>query len=157
MGNQLSALVFQPPEITYTHSRKPLIWLTTRSNRSIPAFYIDRKAKVTILFSHGNAEDLGNIYEWFLIFSLELNVNLLAYDYEGYGKTTGSPSELACYEDIDAAYTYLIQTLNQVPENIVLYGRSLGTGPSAYLAERLSKQGVQLGGVILQVFALFLI
>lgn len=36
------------------------------------------------------------------------------------------------------------------PENIVLYGRSLGSGPSCYLAQRLSKAGIQIGGLILQ-------
>jgi hypothetical protein len=37
------------------------------------------------------------------------------------------------------------------PENIVLYGRSLGSGPSCYLAERLQKENIQIGGIILQV------
>jgi fermentation-respiration switch protein FrsA (DUF1100 family) len=155
MGNKLSSLVFQPPEVTYTHTKRPLIWLPTKDHRPIPAFYIDRQAKVTFLFSHGNAEDLGTIYEWFLMFTMELNINLLAYDYEGYGRTTGTPSEKSCYENIDAAYEYLTQTMNQSPENIVLYGRSLGTGPSLYLAERLAKEGVQLGGIVLQVSFLF--
>jgi fermentation-respiration switch protein FrsA (DUF1100 family) len=90
------------------------------------------------------------IYEWFMEFTKAINVNLLAYDYEGYGKATGIPSEEACYEDIDAAYSFLTEVLRQPPQNIVLYGRSLGSGPSCYLAERLAKSGVKLGGLILQ-------
>lgn len=151
MGTHLSSLVFQPPEASYNHTKKSLIWLTTRSKHTIPAFYLDQQAKVTLLFSHGNAEDLGTIYEWFVIFSMELHVNILAYDYEGYGRTSGLPSEQLCYEDIDAAFDHLVLTLHQAPENIVLYGRSLGSGPSLYLAERLSREGIALGGVILQV------
>jgi hypothetical protein len=42
---------------------------------------------VTILFSHGNAEDLGMIFEWFVLVSAELSVNILAYEYDGYGKS----------------------------------------------------------------------
>jgi fermentation-respiration switch protein FrsA (DUF1100 family) len=80
-----------------------------------------------------------------------MNVNLLSYDYEGYGRASGSPSETACYEDIDAAYQYLVETLNKRPEHIVIYGRSLGSGPSCYLAEKLSKSKITLGGLILQV------
>jgi hypothetical protein len=133
MGQTITTLVFQPPEITYQHAKKHIIWITTKSAANIPAFFIDRQAPVTILFSHGNAEDLGMIYEWFYEFSKELNVNLMAYDYEGYGKATGVPSEQACYEDIEAVFAYLTDTLGKKPENIILYGRSLGSGPCKWL------------------------
>ncbi len=151
MGSQISSLVFQPPEVTYSHTKRPLVWLKTTRNTQIPAFYLDRQAKITFLFSHGNAEDLGTIYEWFVLFSAELRVNLIAYDYEGYGKATGYPSESNCYEDIEIVYNHLTETLGILPENIILYGRSLGSGPSIYLAEKLSKCGIQIGGLILQV------
>jgi len=150
MGAYISQLLFQPPDVSYLHAKKHIIWLKTVKNESIPAFFIDRKAQVTVLFSHGNAEDLGMIYEWFLEFSKDLNVNLFAYDYEGYGKASGEPSESAVYDDIDAAYTFLIDTLKMLPANIILYGRSLGSGPSTYLAEKLAKKNVRLGGLILQ-------
>ena len=151
MGSKLSTLVFQPPEVTYSHAKRHIIWLRTLKNASIPAFFIDRQSKVTLLFSHGNAEDIGMIYEWFLEFSLELRVNVLAYDYEGYGKAGGVPTEETCYDDIDAAYEYLTDGLRIPSEHIVLYGRSLGSGPSCYLAERLHKEQVKIGGLILQV------
>jgi abhydrolase domain-containing protein 17 len=48
----------------------------------------------------------------------------------------GPPSEENCYADIDAAYTYLRQTLKIPAQNIVLYGRSLGSGPSCHLAAK---------------------
>lgn len=47
---------------------------------------------------------------------------------------TGPPSEDDCYADIEAAYAYLTKTLRVLPQNIVLYGRSLGSGPSCHLA-----------------------
>ena len=129
MGNALTSIVFQPPEITYIHARKHIVWLRTRKNAKIPAFYLDRKSNVTIIFSHGNAEDLGMIYEHCVDFTKELAVNLIAYDYEGYGKSSGLPSEIGCYDDIDAAYAFLTDVLHQKPQNIILYGRSLGSGP----------------------------
>jgi len=151
MGSQLTSLVFQPPEVTYVHGKNQLIWLITKRNVQIPAFYIDQGSKITLLFSHGNAEDLGTIYDWFVIMSQRLNVNIFAYDYEGYGKARGIPSERACYDDIEAAYSFLTYSMRIPSEYIVLYGRSLGSGPSLYLAEKLAKEGVRLGGVILQV------
>ena len=80
------------------HAKKHIIWMRTKQEQRIPAFYIDRRSPVTILFSHGNAEDLGMIYEWFCEFSKELQVNIFAYDYEGYGKASGVPNEQSCYE-----------------------------------------------------------
>jgi fermentation-respiration switch protein FrsA (DUF1100 family) len=150
MGSAVSTLLFQPPDVTYVHAKKHIIWLRTKNNANVPAFYIDRHSSTTILFSHGNAEDLGMIYEWFCELTREVQVNLLAYDYEGYGKASGTPSEQACYEDVDAAWTFLTEVLKHKPRNIVLYGRSLGSGPSCYLAERLSRDGVKIGGLILQ-------
>lgn len=150
MGSAVSSLLFQPPDVTYVHAKKHIIWLRTKNNANVPAFYVDRHSSTTILFSHGNAEDLGMIYEWFCELTREVQVNLLAYDYEGYGKASGTPSEQACYEDVDAAWTFLTEVLKHKPRNIVLYGRSLGSGPSCYLAERLSRDGVKIGGLILQ-------
>ncbi len=52
-----------------------------------------------ILFS-----DLGMIYDWFLEFSSQIKVNVIAYDYEGYGKAPGIPNEKSCYENIEFAF-----------------------------------------------------
>ena len=69
----------------------------------------------------------------------------IAYDYPGYGLSTGTPSEESCYESIDTVYQYLLNELGRSPERILIWGRSLGTGPSCYLA---SQQKV--GGIILE-------
>ena len=74
MGAAISSLVFQPPDVTYMHAKKHIIWMRTKQEQRIPAFYIDRRSPITILFSHGNAEDLGMIYEWFCELSPRLKV-----------------------------------------------------------------------------------
>ena len=65
------------------------------------------------------------------------------------------PSEQACYDAIDKVYNYVTTVRGICPDQIVLYGRSLGSGPSCYLAERLSLQGVVIHGVILQVLCIY--
>lgn len=98
------------------------------------------------------------IYTWFKSFSLVLKVNVMAYDYTGYGKsrdanrgrTPVTPSEEKVYNDVLAAYTYLKDNENIRPEQIVLYGRSLGSGPTCFLAQKLSREGTPCAGVILQ-------
>jgi len=106
---------------------------------------------MTVLHSHGNAEDIGMTRPWLQHFGQQLQVNVMTYDYEGYGLSDGGhPNELACYESIDAAYAYLRNFRSVPASNIILFGRSLGSGPSCYLASRLSKAGARLGGLILQ-------
>jgi len=85
-----------------------------------------------------------------------LRVNLFAYDYTGYGMAydEGSPSEEDCYSDIEAAFKYLRFNLGVPSKNIVLYGRSLGSGPSCYMASGTAESedpslGGPVGGVIL--------
>ncbi|RHX96979.1 hypothetical protein DYB36_008048 [Aphanomyces astaci] len=129
-----------------------------------------RGAKYTLLFSHGNAEDLGMVYDWFREVSRRINVrrhiivvqstdvhilqvNVMAYDYTGYGISLGIPSEEAVYSDIEAAFAYLVNVKKTRPEHILLYGRSLGTGPSCYLAAKQSRLQAPVGGVVLQVCA----
>jgi pimeloyl-ACP methyl ester carboxylesterase len=118
----------------------------------IPAFFLLRRgAKLTLLYSHGNAEDLGMMYRRMKDMARVLGVNVLAYDYSGYGMSQPrcEPSEKMCYRNIDAAYNYLIRVMKIPPSRIVLYGRSLGSGPSCYLAKRTSDEGRSVAGMIL--------
>jgi fermentation-respiration switch protein FrsA (DUF1100 family) len=71
-----------------------------------------------------------------------------------YFQLSGSPSEEDCYADIQAAYKFLRFELHAPAQNIVLYGRSLGSGPSCYLASGTAQSedrslGGPVGGVIL--------
>jgi len=62
---------------------------------------------------------------------------------------TGDPSEENCYADISAVYDYLIKEKKIPPSKIILYGRSLGSGPSCFLAAKSSDDGASVGGLIL--------
>ena len=103
------------------------------------------RAKFTILFSHANAEDLGLIYEHLKTLSEVLQVNVMGYEYTGYGRSTGVPSEANCYADIVAAFSWLLKEKNLLPSEVILFGRSIGSGPTVELASR-----AEVGGVILQ-------
>ncbi|KAL1322915.1 hypothetical protein AAHE18_14G232600 [Arachis hypogaea] len=114
--------------------------LMTRRGNSIVAVYIrNPSAALTLLYSHGNAADLGQMYDLFCELSLHLRVNLLGsvYDYSGYGQSSGKPSEQNTYADIEAAYKCLIENYGAKEEDIILYGQSVGSGPTTDLATRL--------------------
>jgi len=118
----------------------------------IPAFFLLRRnAKLTVLYSHGNAEDLGMMYRRMKDLARVLCVNVLAYDYSGYGLSEPNcePSENMCYHNIEAAFNYLVQVMNVPHKNIILYGRSLGSGPSCHLAKKTADEGQSVGGLVL--------
>ncbi|KMZ72338.1 hypothetical protein ZOSMA_166G00360 [Zostera marina] len=52
------------------------------------------------------------------------------YDYSGYGQSPGKPSEHNTYADIEVAYKWLVDTCAVKPEDIILYGQSVGSGPT---------------------------
>ncbi|XP_020571418.1 protein ABHD17B-like [Phalaenopsis equestris] len=112
--------------------------LPTRRGTEIVAVYIrNPMATSTLLYSHGNAADLGQMYELFVELSIHLRVNLMGYDYSGYGQSSGKPTEQNTYSDIEAAYKCLIENYGTKEENILLYGQSVGSGPTLNLAARL--------------------
>lgn len=150
MGSLVNSLLFKPPYPPSPPHPTRGIWLHTSLGSEIPAVYIEREgATVTLLYSHGNAEDIGLSYAWLKRLSRDLNVHIMCYDYTGYGESSGTPSELNCYADIEAAYQYLVEELKIYPEQIVLYGRSVGSGPSCYLAKKTSKEKRPVAGLIL--------
>lgn len=59
-----------------------------------------------------------------------------SYDYSGYGMSTGKPSEKNLYADVDAAWHALRTRYGISPENVILYGQSIGTVPTVDLASR---------------------
>ncbi|CAL1405300.1 unnamed protein product [Linum trigynum] len=114
--------------------------LPTRRGNEIVAVYVRYPmATSTLLYSHGNAADIGQMYELFVELSIHLRVNLMGYDYSGYGQSTGKPSEHNTYADIEAAYKCLEENYGAKQENIILYGQSVGSGPTLDLAARLPR------------------
>ncbi|KAL6591417.1 hypothetical protein ACP70R_026047 [Stipagrostis hirtigluma subsp. patula] len=151
--------------------------LTTRAGtRVVAAFWRHPAARLTLLYSHGNAADLGQMIGLFLELRAHLRVNIMSYDYSGYGASTGKcvwahilrashywthsfilypyleqrfgkllPSEYNTYYDIEAVYDCLKKEYGIEQEDLILYGQSVGSGPTLHLASRLEK----LRGVVL--------
>lgn len=151
MGSSISKIVFQPPDATYTKDPN-LIWLHTSEHEVIPAFFIDRDARFTLLFSHGNAEDLGMIIQYFREVSHILEVNIFAYEYTGYGMSSGEPSEQAVYADVEAAFKYLRDIIGVPWNEVILYGRSIGSAPTIHLATRTAVRAVVLQSPLLSIY-----
>jgi uncharacterized protein len=110
--------------------------ITTSDGVSLHAWWIPcEAAKFTFLAFHGNASNIANratVYS----FLHSMPANVLAVEYRGYGKSTGTPSEAGIYRDADAAYDYLTAARHVPPDSIISFGQSLGTAVATDLASR---------------------
>ncbi|XWS62212.1 hypothetical protein CRYUN_Cryun07bG0191300 [Craigia yunnanensis] len=123
-----------------------VLLIDTKHGNKIVSFYLKNPyARLTVLYSHGNAADLGQLYDLFVQLKVNLRVNLMGYDYSGYGASTGKPSESNTYADIEAVYQCLQSEYGISQENLILYGQSVGSGPTLHLAAKLPR----LRGVVL--------
>uniref|UniRef100_A0A383W7Y1 Serine aminopeptidase S33 domain-containing protein n=1 Tax=Tetradesmus obliquus TaxID=3088 RepID=A0A383W7Y1_TETOB len=147
-------LYIQPVERGYQRVPSARVhWLQTeQGNRIITAFvpFFDGRgtmARLTILYSHGNAVDLGQMLPVYKDLGRLLRVNVMGYDYTGYGccSSSGGPSVTATCSDVAAVLSGL-ETLHGVKrKDVVLYGQSVGSGPTVWLASQ--RPGV--AGVVL--------
>ena len=87
----------------------------------------------TILFCHGNAGNISHRLENVKLL-LDRGLQIFIFDYRGYGKSRGNPSEAGLYRDGLAAYDFLAKQKGVQPQKIVLFGRSLGAAVAIEIA-----------------------
>jgi len=119
---------------------------------TLAAIYLPNPAaKQTLWFFHGNAESLGDL-EPFLQTVRQQGYAVFAFDYPGYGVSSGSPSEGSIDEATALAARYLHATLGVPPGRVIVYGRSLGGGPAVELATREPVAGLVLQSAFTSVY-----
>uniref|UniRef100_A0AC35UCP5 Hydrolase_4 domain-containing protein n=1 Tax=Rhabditophanes sp. KR3021 TaxID=114890 RepID=A0AC35UCP5_9BILA len=103
-----------------------------------------KKSPYLIIFSQPNSSDIGSgmiTDPNFVDIADYLNLDILAYDYGGFGLSGSTPGEAELFADIDAVYEYACDGLGYKAENIILFGFSMGTAVSTYLASRIANLG----------------
>ena len=105
-----------------------------------------------LLICHGNGGNLSEAGRPSHYAGLRaLGLNLLAFDYRGYGESGGTPSEAGLYRDADAAWGYLTGSLRVPAGRIVIFGHSLGSAVAVELATRVPAAGLILDGALSSV------
>jgi len=121
--------------------------LETEDGESLGAWYIpagpDPEQGLTLLFCHGNAGNICHRLESISTFH-NLGMHVLIFDYHGYGTSTGKPGEAETYEDVLAAWNYLVDLRGVPQDHIVAFGRSLGGAVAAWLAARVDPRALVL-------------
>jgi len=159
VGMRLSErrLVFHPAERTVTPP-PPDFKLNHRSVRYasadgtalsawiVPAAAADSSG-LWMLICHGNYGNIGyGQRPEFYAFARDAGLNLLAFDYRGFGESDGTADEAGLYQDALASWRYLTDSLQVPPSQIVIFGHSLGSGVATELATRVDAAALVLEG-----------
>ncbi len=128
------------------------VWFDSTEGARLFGWYVEsRETQVSstglttgvLLWCHGNA---GNIIHRLenLVELYRLGLSVFIFDYRGYGRSSGTPSEEGLYSDGLAAYAYLTARRHIAPERLVLFGRSLGAAVAGEVASRKPAAGLIL-------------
>lgn len=136
-----SPLAATPSDIGLQHEE---LNLTTDDGVDLSAWFVPaREEQGVVLFCHGNAGNISHrlesLWQWH-----ELGYSALIFDYRGYGKSAGRPTENGLHRDARAAWQYLTEERAIPPSDIVIFGRSLGGAVAAHLAARVKARAVIL-------------
>ncbi len=132
-------LIFLPQPPSYSLSDQHIIInsksadIKNTTHKIIASYLRNPDAKYTILYSHGNATDLGGL-QYLQKNFYKHGYSILIYDYSGYGQSGGVASEQQVYNDVQAIYNYLINDEKVEPKQIIAYGHSLGAAIATDLA-----------------------
>jgi alpha-beta hydrolase superfamily lysophospholipase len=144
-------LIFPAIPASYRMDHRHHLLADGRGGRVVMRYLSNPAASRLILYSHGNAEDLG-LLEPLLQHLYREGFSVLAYDYPGYGLSSGKPTEASCVEALRLVARFAREQLGYPGERILLYGRSVGAGPSIVLASEGSFSGLVIEGAFLSAF-----
>jgi fermentation-respiration switch protein FrsA (DUF1100 family) len=130
------------------------VWFEAADGTRLFGWYVQAAGSPgALLWCHGNAgniihrlENLASLYR--------IGLSVFLFDYRGYGRSAGSPSEPGLYQDALAAYDYLTRTKQVPSERIVLFGRSLGAAVAGLVASQRQAAGLILESAFPSVEAL---
>jgi fermentation-respiration switch protein FrsA (DUF1100 family) len=127
------------------------VGLRTGDGEFLSAWLIPaQESSLYLLFCHGNAGNVSHRNDYFKVFN-RLGLNVFIFDYRGYGRSSGIPSEHGTYLDAEAAWDFLVRELKVEPEHIVVIGRSLGGAVASRLAGLKRPRGLILEGAFTSI------
>jgi len=146
-------MIFQPPRSSYTVNTLPFQRIPVGTQDSLAVTYLPHEdARYTLLFSHGNAEDLGHVLP-FLQAMRDVGFSVVGYDYRGYGQSGSGPATASkAIDDAEAVFQYVTGDLGVPPDQIIIFGRSVGSGPAVELAARHAAAGLVLESAFTTAF-----
>ena len=120
------------------------VYFSTEDGKRLHGWFFPlEQASPTLLFCHGNAGNISHRLDN-VDRLLKEGLQVFIFDYRGYGRSEGRPSEQGIYKDGLAAYEYLVEKEGFAPHDIVLFGRSLGAAVAIEVASKREVRSVIL-------------
>ena len=144
------SIVFQPtrfPDGNWQPERLDFedAWFESADGTKLHGWYYpNAQARATVLIAHGNAGNLSDRAYLLRALHDRFGVSSFVFDYRGYGRSEGTPSEQGVLLDAHAARDWLAQREGIDPRDIVLFGRSLGGAVMVDLAAEEGARGLIL-------------
>ena len=129
----VNSLMFHPVKGGYYASTPGYVDIGTNGVKVAAIVYGPERGKKATIRCHGNAEDAKGTL-WALEELSDKGYTVASVDYPGYGLSDGSPDEKGCYRNVHRLYDWLIEKRGFKPEDIIVSGFSVGTGPAVELA-----------------------
>ena len=121
------------------------LYFTTLDNVRLNGWFIPHpQASATMIWFHGNAGNIGDRVNNIKLLHDKAAIDIFIFDYRGYGRSPGTPSETSTYLDGEAAINYVRTQLKVESKNLVIFGRSLGAAVAAEIASRHDSRAVIL-------------
>ena len=134
-------------EVTPADLALPFVdcWLTTEDGARLHGWFFPLEgARVTVLVCHGNAGNISHRLDRVLLMRSKLQTEVMLFDYRGYGRSEGRPGEQETYRDARAAYRFLTDRRQVAPQQLVLFGESLGAAVAVQLASEVPAKALVL-------------
>jgi fermentation-respiration switch protein FrsA (DUF1100 family) len=130
---RLAMTSHENPPIIAEIKAKAIKFLQSNGNKLCAWFYRNPNSRFIMLVSHGN---FGNMetHSYLTEALIRSGFSVFIYDYSGYGASTGLPNLNIVTNDAESAYDYLVKHEKIAPENIILYGESIGASIASHLA-----------------------
>lgn len=136
-------MIFPAPPSSYQADANHFFITASDGTRLAARYWENPDARHTVLWFHGNGEDLGTIADYLPEWQRR-GFAILAIDYRGYGRSEGTPSETSTYADAFSAFAWLQAEKHLLPGQVIVMGYSLGSGPAVEVATREPVAGLIL-------------
>jgi hypothetical protein len=147
--NPLERLIYVPDSVLLA-SPKQLgldyedVEFSTSDGVRLHGWYVPGTRPETLLWFHGNAGNIGHRLDNLRLLHDHVGTAIFLFDYRGYGRSEGRPSERGLYEDARAALQHLVSRRGVSRENLIYFGRSLGSAVAIDLATETTPRGLIL-------------
>jgi len=131
------------------------VYFTTIDGLKLHGWYVAGNRREIMLWCHGNAGNISDRLDFMKLLHDSLGLNIFIFDYRGYGRSQGRPTEEGTYRDAQAAMDYLRSRPDVDKDSIVIFGQSLGGAIAVDLASKNSCLGLILEATFTSLVDIF--